>query len=133
MRLSILQIMLGTLPTAILIIPSCMTGTFLYMASLTTDSGNPEFPWASTVSAITASVAGLMQFISMLVAVYYLEQAVEKRGDEIAAIEDDEEVAEADSIDEKRRKCFENVTQWDVVPLMPKLMLVCSLASITAS
>ena len=132
MRLSVLQIMLGTLPTIVLIVPSCLTGTFLYMASLSTDSGNPEFPWASTVSTITASVTALVQFCSMLVAAYYLEQAADKR-QEVAAIEDDQEVKEADEKDDHMRKCYKNVTQWSAVPCMPKSILICSLASITAS
>lgn len=134
MRLSVLQIMIGTLPTIVLIIPSCLTGTFLYMASLTTDSGSLEFPWASTVSTITASVTALVQFGSMIVAGLYLEQAADKRGDEIAEIADDEEVKEADEKDEHMRKCYKNVTQWNgALPITPKLILICSLASITAS
>ena len=134
MRLSVLQIMIGTLPTIVLIIPSCLTGTFLYMASLTTDSGSLEFPWASTVSTITASVTALVQFGSMIVAGFYLEQAADKRGDEIAEIADDEEVKEADEKDEHMRKCYKNVTQWNgALPITPKLILICSLASITAS
>jgi hypothetical protein len=134
MRLSVLQIMIGTLPTIVLIIPSCLTGTFLYMAYLTTDSGSPEFPWASTVSTITASVTALVQFGSMIVAGFYLEKAADTRGDEISAIEDDEEVKEADEKEEHMRKCYEVVTQWDgALTIMPKLILICSLASITAS
>jgi hypothetical protein len=133
MRLSVLQIMLGTLPTIILIVPSCLTGTFLYMASLTTDSGNPEFPWASTISTITASVTAAVQFCSMLVAAYYLEQAAGKRQDEVAAIEDDQEVKMADEKDDHMRKCYKSVTKWSAVPSMPKSILLCSLTSITAS
>lgn len=133
MRLSVFQIMLGTLPTIVLIIPSCLTGTFLYMASLITDFGNPQFPWASTVSTITASATASLQFGSMLVAAYYLEQAADKRGDEVEAIEDDQEVKEADEKDEHMRKCYKIVTHWNALPLLPKSILICSLASITAS
>lgn len=125
--------MLGTLPTIVLIVPSCLTGTFLYMASLTTESGNPEFPWASTLSTITATVTASVQFCSMLVAAYYLEQAADKRQDEVAAIEDDQEVKAADEKDDHLRKCYKNVTKWSAVPCMPKSILICSLISITAS
>lgn len=133
MRLSILQIMLGTLPVIVLIIPSCLTGSLLYMASLVTDTGNPVFDWAGTLSTITASVTAVVQFASMIVAAYYLEQASDKYASEISAIDDDIEVKEADARDEHVRECYKKVTQWNALPMAPKLLLSCSLASITAS
>lgn len=133
MRLSILQIMLGTLPVIVLIIPSCLTGSLLYMASLVTDTGNPVFPWAGTLSTITASVTAVVQFASMIVAAYYLEQASDKYASEIAAIDDDIEVKEADARDEHIRDCYKKVTQWNSMPMMSKLLLSFSLVSITAS
>ena len=69
----------------------------------------------------------------MIVAAYYLEQAADNRADEVAAIEDDAEVKEKDDRDEHMRQCYENVTQWPVMPLLPKMVLTSSLASITAS
>ena len=127
--------MKGTLLTAILIIPLCMSGKFLFMASLKVDSGIPEFPMASTLGAIALSVASLVQLISMLVAVYYIKQAVDKRRDEIKAIEDDQEVKEANRNrkDEQMRKCYSQVTQWSAMPIAPKLILICSLVAITLS
>ena len=133
MRLSIVQIMLGTLPVIVLIIPSCLTGSLLYMASLVTETGNPVFDWAGTLSTITASITAAVQFASMIVAAYYLERASERYASEIAAIDDDIEVKEADSRDEHIRECYKNVTQWNALPMVPKLLLSCSLVSITAS
>lgn len=105
------------------------------MASLKVDSGIPEFPMASTLGAIALSVASLVQLISMLVAVYYIKQAVDKRRDEIKAIEDDQEVKEANRNrkDEQMRKCYSQVTQWSAMPIAPKLILICSLVAITLS
>jgi len=133
MRLSLLQIMLGTLPIVFLIFPTCLTGALMYMASLQTDAGNAEFPWAGPVSTLTASSTALVQFGSMIVAAYYLEQASDNRADEVNAIEDDKEVKEADEKDEHIRKCYETVTHWNAVPIWSKLILIFSLASITAS
>eukprot|EP00571_Detonula_confervacea_P007225 CAMPEP_0172327990 /NCGR_PEP_ID=MMETSP1058-20130122/60117_1 /TAXON_ID=83371 /ORGANISM="Detonula confervacea, Strain CCMP 353" /LENGTH=905 /DNA_ID=CAMNT_0013045083 /DNA_START=218 /DNA_END=2935 /DNA_ORIENTATION=- len=133
MRLSLPQIVLGTIPVVFLIFPTCLTGALLYMTSLETDTGNPEFPWAGTVSTITASSTALVQFGSMIVAAYYLEQASDKRADEVAAIKDDKEVKEADEKDEHMRKCYETVTQWNAMPLWSKLILTCSLVCITSS
>lgn len=133
MRLPLLQIMLGTLPIVFLIFPTCLTGALLYMTSLETDTGNPVFPWAGTVSTLTASSTAMVQFGSMMVAAYYLEQAADKRVDEVNAIQDDKEVKEADERDEHLKKCYGNVTTWNAVPIWPKLILVSSLISITAS
>ena len=86
MRLSLPQIMLGTLPIVFLIFPTCLTGALLYMASLVKDTGNPEFPWAGTVSTLTASLTAMVQLGSMIVAAYYLEQTSDKRADEVEAM-----------------------------------------------
>ncbi len=125
--------MLGTLPVIVLIIPSCLTGSLLFMASLVTETGNPVFDWAGTLATITASITAVVQFASMIVAAYYLERASERYASEIAAIDDDIEVKEADSRDEHIRECYKNVTQWNALPMVPKLLLSCSLVSITAS
>mmetsp|Transcript_2489 Transcript_2489/g.5166 ORF Transcript_2489/g.5166 Transcript_2489/m.5166 type:complete len:926 (+) Transcript_2489:227-3004(+) len=133
MRLSLPQIMLGTTPVVFLIFPTCLTGALLFMASLETESGNPQFPWVGTAAAITASLTAMVQFGSMIVAAYYLERAADKCKDEIEAIEIDQEVKEADDRDELMRNCYKAVTQWRVVPLFMKTMLLSSLAMITAS
>lgn len=133
MRLSLPQIMIGTTPIVFLIFPTCLTGALLYMTSVRTESGNPLFPWAGTVSTITASATAFVQFGSMLVAAYYLEQASSLRADEVTKIEDDKEVKEADDKDEYMNKCYENVTQWNAMPLLPRLILTLALVSITTS
>jgi len=133
MKLGLFQILLGTLPIVFLIFPTCLTGALLYMTSIETDTGNPYFPWAGTASTISASATAMVQFGSMLVAAYYLEQAADQRADEVEAIEDDKEVKEADDRDAHLNKCYESVTRWNVVPLMPRFILTCSLVSITTS
>jgi len=133
MRLSLPQIMLGTLPIVFLIFPTCLTGALLYMSSLETDTGNPQFPWADTVGTLTATTTALVQFGSMGVAAYYLENAADERADEVKAIEDDKEVKEADEKDEHMKTCYEAVTQWNAIPMWAQLILTFSLSSITAS
>ena len=98
--------MLGTLPIVFLIFPTCLSGALLYMASLETDTGNPEFPWAATVSAITASLTAVVQFGSMIVAVYYLEQTANKRAADVEAIPEDREVKEADDKAVHLKMCY---------------------------
>ena len=133
MRLSLPQIILGTTPVVFLILPTCVTGALLYMASLKDESGNPEFSWAGTVSTITASLTALVQFGSMIVAAYYLEQTADKRVDEVAAIADDLEVKKADDEAAYLNKCYREVTTWHDVPFTPKLLLQTSVACIVTS
>eukprot|EP00574_Skeletonema_japonicum_P004095 CAMPEP_0201726112 /NCGR_PEP_ID=MMETSP0593-20130828/9275_1 /ASSEMBLY_ACC=CAM_ASM_000672 /TAXON_ID=267983 /ORGANISM="Skeletonema japonicum, Strain CCMP2506" /LENGTH=1129 /DNA_ID=CAMNT_0048217581 /DNA_START=41 /DNA_END=3430 /DNA_ORIENTATION=+ len=130
LRLSLPQIILGTIPIVLLILPTCVTGALLYMASLKDESGNPEFSWAGTVSTITASLTALVQFGSMIVAAYYLEQAADKRMDDVAAIEDDAEVKQADDEAAHLNKCYREVTEWEKIPVFPKLLIRSSLACI---
>ena len=125
--------MLGTLPIVFLIFPTCLTGALLYMSSLVTDTGNPAFPWAGTVSTLTASLTALVQLGSMIVAAYYLEQTSDKRAEDIQAIEDDKEVKEADDKDEHMKKCYETVTQWNVMPFWSKLIITSAVACITCA
>jgi len=133
MRLSLPQIMLGTLPVVFLIFPTCLTGALLYMSSLETDTGNPEFPWADSVKTLTASTTAMVQFGSMVVAAYYLEKAADERADEVKAIENDKEVKEADEKDEHIKRCYATVTQWNAISFWSKSLLIFSLTSITAS
>mmetsp|Transcript_28484 Transcript_28484/g.59366 ORF Transcript_28484/g.59366 Transcript_28484/m.59366 type:complete len:918 (-) Transcript_28484:195-2948(-) len=133
MRLSLFQIMLGTLPVLFLILPTCLTGALLYMASLDNEHGNPEFPWADTASTLVFSATAMVQLGALLVATYYIERTADTRADEVGAIEDDKEVKEADEKDELMRKCYETVTQWNVIPLWPKVALILSHVSITTS
>lgn len=131
MRLSLPQIMLGTVPVIFLIIPTCLTGTFLYMASMVAD-GNAVYPWAKTLSTISAAFTALVQFGSMIVAAYYLEQAADKRP-EIESIPLDEDVQKADEAREMFTKCYEDVTRWSTLPWIDKsylrVSLGCSIAS----
>eukprot|EP00804_Cyclotella_cryptica_P010313 CCRYP_012242-RA/>CCRYP_012242-RA protein AED:0.10 eAED:0.10 QI:0/0.84/0.75/1/0.73/0.55/20/4684/1413 len=132
MRLSLPQILLGTVPVVFLTIPTCVTGTFLYMASMEAD-GNPVYPWARTLSTITASFTAIVQFGSMIVAAYYLERAADKRVDEIESIPIDEEVKEADEKAEHLKNCYREVTQWVALPWFAKWYLRISLGCIVTS
>ncbi|EJK53074.1 hypothetical protein THAOC_27558 [Thalassiosira oceanica] len=131
LRLPLLQIMLGTAPIVFLIMPTCMSGAFLYMAFLETD-GNPDFPWSATVSTITLTLTAIVQFGSMIVAAYYVERA-SANSDDIAAIPDDLEVKEVDDEEEHLRRCYQTATQWEAMPWLPKISLGASLVFIVTS
>ena len=133
LRLDLFQVILGSTPVIFLIFPCCLTGALMYMSSLESYNGNPEYPWAISVTTVTASITALVQFGSMLVAAYYLEKTATKCSEEAKAIGDDEEVKEADERDEYMNKCFHDVTRWKVVPTIWKGVLILSLVFIIAS
>lgn len=124
--------MLGTVPIIFLIIPTSLTGTFLYMASIEF-KGNPVYPWARTLSTISAAFTAMVQFGAMILAAYYLEQAAEKRVDELDQIPIDEDVKEADDKRAIIAKCYKDVTKWSSLPWIDKLHLRLSLGTIITS
>lgn len=129
MKLDLFPILLGTTPVIFLILPTMLTGSFTYMAGLTTDSGQPEFPWAGALATISAALTAIVQFGSMIVAAYYLEQTASQRTEELDAIEVDEEVKVLEDKEKHLNECYREVTQWPKVPLMAKLTLQLSLAT----
>mmetsp|Transcript_1860 Transcript_1860/g.4201 ORF Transcript_1860/g.4201 Transcript_1860/m.4201 type:complete len:845 (+) Transcript_1860:54-2588(+) len=123
MRLQLLPILLGTIPVIFLILPTLLTGTFTYMSSLTLDDGTPEFPYAGVLATVFAAVTAIVQFGSMVVAAYYLEQTANAREEELAQIPIDEEVKEREEKEEELRRCYKEVTRWEIVPFFPKMIL----------
>ena len=133
MRLELAQIIIGTTPIIFLIFPTCLTGALMYMSSLETYNGNPVYPWASSVTTVTASLTAMVQFGSMLVAAYYLEQTATQRSEQAKELGDDEEVKAADEKDKYMNKCYRDVTQWNIVPSIWKAVLLLSLGCIITS
>lgn len=123
MRLQLLPILLGTVPVIFLIIPTLLTGTFTYMSSLTLEDGTPEFAYAGVLATVFAAITAIVQFGSMVVAAYYLEQTANARGEELAQMPIDEEVKEREEKDEKFKRCYKEVTKWEIVPFLPKMIL----------
>merc|ERR1712194_497487 len=62
LRLELLQIVIGTIPVICVILPTCVSGAFLYMTGMETETGNPQYPWASTVFAIVTAFSTMIQF-----------------------------------------------------------------------
>ena len=90
LRLSLWQMQLGSLPVFFLVVPMTLAGGFL----LKTSEGGLWGP----VSSVTLAVAGLSQLVSLLAAMYYISETAEEHYEELAAMPDDEEVAEADRL-----------------------------------
>lgn len=123
MDLDLIPILIGTLPIIFLITPTLLTGSFMYMSGVRLDDGQPEFPWAGTVATIFAAVTAFVQFGSMVVAAYYLEQTVSTRQEELDSIPIDEEVKERDEQDEAVSNKFDELTEWEKLPNWAKVVL----------
>mmetsp|Transcript_27450 Transcript_27450/g.32013 ORF Transcript_27450/g.32013 Transcript_27450/m.32013 type:complete len:861 (-) Transcript_27450:1289-3871(-) len=127
MDLPLAPILFGTLPIIFLIIPTLLTGSFIYLADLRDENGQPEFAWASTLGTVFAAVTAFVQFGSMVVAAYFLEQVVSNRADELEAIPIDEEVRIADEKDEERKNAYHEVSRWETLPILAKIIMLLSL------
>ncbi len=133
MNLDLLPILIGTLPVIFLITPTLLTGSFTYMANVTTDDGQAEFPWAGTLGTVCAAITALVQFGSMVVAAYFLEHTVSNRKEDLESIEIDKEVKDADDKDKKVNDAYEEITEWDALPLLAKIFLTLSLTTMIVS
>lgn len=132
MRLRLIPILIGTLPVLLLILPTLLTGSFTYMASLIKD-GEPEFPFAGVLATVFAAVTAIVQGGAMVIAAYYLEQTTSNRKEELDQIPIDEEVKTKEDKEAIVKECYKEVTQWHLVPLVPKVTLVTSLITMVAA
>lgn len=133
MRLQLLPILIGTIPVIFLILPTLLTGSFTYMASLTLEDGTPEFPYAGVLATVFAAITAIVQFGAMVIAAFYLEQTASAREEELAQIPIDEEVKEREEKEEHFRRCFKEVTRWEIVPFFPKMFLRLSVVTMILS
>jgi hypothetical protein len=133
MDLSLLPVLFGTLPIVFLILPTLLTGSFMYMADSTDGLGNNEFPWAGTMATVFTAVTAFVQFGSMVVAAYYLEKVMEEMKDELDSIPIDEEVRLADEKDEEHKKAYAEVSKWEDLPGPAQLILSLSLSCMIIS
>jgi hypothetical protein len=135
MGLPLFPILVGTLPVALLVIPTVLAGSFTYMGSIVLDdgSGDNEFPWAVTAATMATAAAAMVMFGFMLSAAYYVEKTVSSRGDELAAMPFDEEVKKANDADIAMNEAYQEVTQWKDIPSFAQIILILSLASMITS
>jgi len=126
MRLDLLPVLIGTLPVFLLILPTVLTGSFMFLAGVRLENGNLEFPSAPVLGTVFAAITAVVQFAAMILAAYYLEQTTSNRAEEIEAVPIDEPVAELERNEVHFNNCYTKVTQWDVVPGIAKFMLYLS-------
>ena len=133
MDLALIPVLVGTIPVLALIAPTVLAGSFIYMGSLKLENGEPEFSWAGTANTVSLAVAAFVLFGFMLLAAFYVEKTVRERKDEIDAIPIDKEVKEYDDKEAAGIEAYKEVTQWFLVPVWSKIILICSLVTIITS
>jgi len=133
MRLDLIPILIGTTPVFFLIVPTLLTGSFTYMASLKLPSGQPEFPNAATLATVFAAITAVVQFGAMVVAAYYLEETTRTKGEELDKIPIDKEVKEREDKQEEFNSCYKKVTEWHRVPFLAKALLIVALITMVVS
>jgi len=133
MNLSLFPILVGTLPIVILIFPTVLTGSFLFLRDRTNKDGTEIYPWAEVAYLVTAMVALFVQFGSMLLAAYYVDRATSTNNEELDKIPIDEEVKLAEEKAEAFNEAFAEITSWSNLPILPKMVLTLSLFSIISS
>lgn len=132
MDLPLLPILVGTLPVFALVIPTVLAGSFMYMGGLEVD-GSPEFPWASTASTICQALSALVMFAFVISAGYYVEQNIRTRGEELKEMPFDEEVKKLDDEAVAMNEAYEEVTEWQKVPMLARFCILSSLGCVGTS
>jgi hypothetical protein len=123
-----LPVFIGTFPCVVLIIPTVLSGMFVYL------QGAPHnLEWASTVGTIATMVTGLAQMGTMMLAAFYLEKTQIERKDEIDALPVDEEVLAEDLKVAAKLVIFKEVTKWDILPRPQRILLLTALFIMMAS
>jgi hypothetical protein len=125
LRMSWIQMQIGTAPIIFLIIPMVGSGAFL----LKTNEGGLWGP----VSDVTIAVAALTQIIAILLAMYYISETAEQNYDELRNEPDDEEVAAAERAEAETLALKLARQSWfaDDFPWWMRVLLVLGAISIT--
>jgi hypothetical protein len=117
MGLDLIPVLIGTTPIIMLIAPTVMSGLFVYMSG-------EGYEWAGTLSTVCLSATGMAQSASMIVAAYYLEQAVKDEKEEIAKLPIDQEVADADEKQKYIDVVYAKCTEWKQLPTAQWFLLL---------
>ncbi|EER05017.1 beta-1,4-galactosyltransferase, putative [Perkinsus marinus ATCC 50983] len=108
MRLSVVQMLLGTMPCIFLIIPCVLSGALLNR------TGEGAI-WSALASTVLA-VAGLIQAVAMVFAAYILQNTAQKP--------EHEAVAELTRQEAMRNETTSRLTEWTALPTYTKILLV---------
>jgi len=104
LNLPLIPMLIGTLPVLIIIIPTVLSGSFVYLAE--------DYSWAGTASAISMSLNGLIIMALPAVTMFHIEKAMEEEKEALEKMPYDEEVREAEENEEQRKLMYREITKW---------------------
>ncbi|KAF4651661.1 hypothetical protein FOL47_000257, partial [Perkinsus chesapeaki] len=117
MKLSVFQMVLGTMPCIFLVVPCALSGALLNRVE-------EGAIWGASASTALA-LAGLAQGGAMVVAAYFMQDTVQKHYDELTAYRPEHEaVAELTRKDAMRRETLSRLTEWPMLPILVRTNLV---------
>lgn len=104
LKLSVVEMLFASMPVFFLIMPCVASGALLLRAS-------EGAKWVSAGS-LALTGASMMQGSAALLAVYFIQQVLNHRIDEINAMENDEEVEKLDKATAEKNAAYLRVTDW---------------------
>ncbi|KAF4707907.1 hypothetical protein FOZ62_025647 [Perkinsus olseni] len=126
MKLSVFQMVLGTMPCIFLIIPCVLSGALL-------NRTGEGAVWGALASTVLA-VAGLIQAAAMVFAAYILQDTLQKHHDELTAYRPEHEaVAELTRQEAMRNATMSRLTEWAALPTLSKINLLLAASSLLMS
>ncbi|KAF4659343.1 hypothetical protein FOZ61_004819 [Perkinsus olseni] len=126
MKLSVFQMVLGTMPCIFLIIPCVLSGALL-------NRTGEGAVWGALASTVLA-VAGLIQAAAMVFAAYILQDTLQKHHDELTAYRPEHEaVAELTRQEAMRNATISRLTEWAALPTLSKINLLLAASSLLMS
>jgi len=123
--LSLKEMLIGSLPVFFVILPTCLAGALQLRVA---EGGH----WETYASLMLAGCA-LVQFLAALGAFYFVEQTGLKRLKELEGMEDDQEVAAMEEVQEQKRRALVEATEWARVPWLMRIVLVVAAACMSLS
>eukprot|EP00949_MAST-11_sp_MAST-11-sp1_P003740 g3740.t1 len=114
LRLSLVKMLIGSLPVFFLILPTVFAGAFILKK-------NESALYAGLANIATMGFT-MVQTAARVASMYYIENTSAAHRQELENMEDDKEVAEADAKIAKIKLIKEQVTKWGLTPWWIKLV-----------
>lgn len=119
MRLSLPQMLLGTLPVFFLIAPSCVAGAMLYKSDTNSLFGSLE--------VISVGIAVIVQSGALLGAIHYIAKMAVNQKDELKKMAPDEEVVKLEMHNQCKLRASREINAWQHLSSMTRVLHVIAL------
>jgi hypothetical protein len=123
--LPLIPMLIGTLPVLIIIVPTVLSGSFVYLAE--------DYTWAGTASAISMSLNGLIIMALPAVTMFHIEKAMEEEKEALDKMPYDEEVKKADESEAQRVIMYREITKWEQLGIGWRMLMVVGNMAMTFS